>query len=95
MSQVVQEIANQLRFQGVKLRNKTLIKVDNNTLRVSGKLQNVDIKYNQGKDLYDVKVHKINNKTLKVKTCKSKDVYFDDLPNYFNPKITKRMKCGK
>lgn len=95
MSEVVKTIANQLKAQGVNLRGKTLVKMDENTLRVSGKGTNVDIKYDKGHDLYNVSVHKIDRKTFKVKTCRSKGVYFDSLPNYFNPKITKSMKCDK
>ena len=95
MSDVVKEIVRQLHGQNVNLRGKTLIKMDKNTLRVSGRGINVDIKYNHGLDLYDVMVHKIDTKKLKVKTCKVKGIYFDNLPDYFKPDATKYMKCGR
>jgi len=102
MSEVVNEIKRQLIAQGVNLKGKYLVKVDDNTLRVhkpssvigKGDSRSVDIKYNKGSDLYDVSVHTIDNNTFKIKTCRSKGVYFDSLPNYFNKKIQNRM-CKK
>ena len=102
MTKVLNEIINQLRGQKVNLKKKVLVKVDDNTLRVHtpGKLgkiggSSVDIKYDRGRDLYDVSIHKIDDKTFKVKTCRSSGVYFDSLPNFFNPKIVKTMKCSR
>ena len=88
---ILNTIQRQLTAQGVNLRNKTLVKINPNTLRVSGGGNNIDIKYNKGSDLYDIKVHKINRKDFSVKTCKSDGVYVDSLPNYFNPKIVGRI----
>ncbi len=103
MSEVVQEIRRQLVAQGVNLSRKVLVKIDDNTLRVhtpSRRIEDfdftsVDIKYDQGKDLYDVSVHKGDKKSLKVKTCKANGIFFDSLPNFFEKNITKTMKCGK
>lgn len=86
-SQVVSEIARQLRHQNVNLRGKQLVALDKNSLRVAGRGKNVDIRYNKSRDLYDVKVHRINQKDFSVKTKSHKDVYFDSLPNFFNKKI--------
>lgn len=94
-NEVLQTIKKQLESQNVNLNNKTLIKINPNTLRVSGGGNNVDIKYNKGDDLYDIKVHKINKKNFSVKTCSSKGVYVDSLPNFFNPKIVNNMKGCK
>lgn len=94
-NEIIKETARQLKAQGVNLNNKTLVKLDSNTLRISGGGNNVDIKYNRATDLYDVKVHKINKKDFSVKTCESKGVYSDSLPNFFNKKIVNNMKGCK
>ncbi|MDO8623199.1 MAG: hypothetical protein Q7R52_03040 [archaeon] len=100
MSEVVKEIRRQLVALGVPLKRKVLVKLDDNTLRVHtpgilGKIggRSVDIKYDHGQDLYDVSIHELNNKTFKIKTCRSKGVFVDSLPDYFNKNITKGMKC--
>ncbi len=102
MSEVVKEIARQLNAQGVPLKGRILVKMDSNTLRVAGRGRNIDVSYDRGNDLYNVKVHKIGRdkfnlktgevKIGKIQTCELKGLYFDQLPEVFNSKIVPR-KC--
>jgi len=86
--QVLGEIINQLKGQGVDLYGKTLVDMGDLTLRVNmprkgrGPATNVDIKYNEGMDMYDVTVHKID-KDMNVKSEKFNGMYFDQLPQFF------------
>lgn len=88
-SKTVSEIARQLKAQGVNLKGKMLVQIDDNTLRVhkpsrkigDGTARSVDISYNKGSDLYDVAVHEI--KGTKIKSSKVDMQYFDDLPKFF------------
>ena len=92
VGEVVREIARQLAAQGVDLRGKRLVKLDDNSLRVhtpsrgsfEGTARSVDISYDAGSDLYDVSVHTI--KGVDVKTERHKGMYFDALPQFFKNK---------
>jgi hypothetical protein len=96
MSEIVRTIASQLKALNVSLKGKALVKMDENTLRVSGGGRNVDIEYDHGSDTYNVTIHKINRKDFSVETCeKARDVYVESLPEYFRKDATKGMKCRK
>jgi hypothetical protein len=103
ISQVINEIKRQLVSQGVKLKGKTLVKIDNDTLRVHTPSKrigdfdftSVDIKYDKVKDLYDLSIHKGDKKTLNIKTCKVSGLFFDQLPDYFNKEFIKSVCIKK
>ena|SRR6056297_1138754 len=66
-NEVLKTMIRQLKSQGVNLRNKDLLKVDENTLRVQQKVRTrmkrkkgADISYDKGMDLYNVKTFDVN-----------------------------------
>ena len=95
---VIEIIRKQLLGEGVSIKGKKLIKIDEDTLRVhspsrkNSPARSIDIRYDKGSDTYSVQKH-IIGKDFKIKSSKPmKGVYFDSLPNFFNKKLIKRER---
>lgn len=94
MSEIIETIIRQLSCQGldrlalVCMGFRLFVKIDDNTLRLHFKIGkgavNIDIHYNESLDVYEVKAHKINSKTLEVKTTEYRDIYFDQFAELFS-----------
>ena len=85
MSEVQREIAHQvshiLQMNGKSLQGYAFVTMpDDNELRVSKGRRNVDIALDFDADLYNVKLHVIDNTTFDVSTKSHKGMYVDQLP---------------
>ena len=74
----VKTIMDQIDWRDLNLAKFKFIKIDENTLRVHKGKKKLDIKYNEGTDLYDIKKHTIK-KNLDVKTEEIDGIYNDQL----------------
>jgi len=94
--EVLKTMIKQLQMQGVNLRNKDVMKVNDVKLQVSNKIRSgskkkkgVTIAYNKGTDLYDVEQWEVDldykNKTFgeKTKSRKLDMMYADQLGGFF------------
>jgi hypothetical protein len=98
MSRVIETIIGQLKSQGLdRLKLATwgfelFVKMDDHTLRLhfksSGRIMNIDIRYNDSLDLYEIAAHRINPKTLDITTRIYTDIYFDQFAELI-PEILK------
>ena len=74
----VKTIMDQIDWRDLNLAKFKFIKIDEKTLRVHKGKKNLDIKYNEGTDLYDIKKHTIG-KNFDVKTVEVDGIYNDQL----------------
>lgn len=89
MNEVIETIVEQLRWQGLdRLKLACLgliayVEIDDHTLRLhfkrQGRVVNIDISYNEGSDMYDVSVHRLDAKTFDTQSEVFGDMCFDQL----------------
>lgn len=85
ISQTVETIKNQLMDLGLNHRISAYVQLDENTLKCVCAFEcYVIIEYVGARDSYNVKTFRLDTLTLEIQDVKQfKDVYAEDLPNYF------------
>ena len=78
MSEVIKTIMKQVDAKYLGFAGYRLVKIDDNTLRINKGKKNVDISYNEGLDLYDVKLIKVK-KDFSWETKELRGMYWDQL----------------
>ena len=89
-SEVVQTLIEQLKGMIKMSKIREFVVLDDNSIRCELKKRGtyVEIKYNAGADLYAVRKYQINIDSFgnieRILDCDYTDVYWEDLPDYFN-----------